>query len=76
MKHLWHLWALALGEKAHKKDDVADRVAIVRTFIFASYLITNCFIVAGVIRQWNKEPAQIIIEGVPDERPEERTNFL
>jgi hypothetical protein len=33
------------------------------------------FIVAGVIRHWNDEPAQIIIEGVPDERPA-RTNFL
>jgi hypothetical protein len=75
MKQLWHLWALALGQKAHKKDDVADRVAIVRTFIFLSYLITNMFIVAGVIRHWNDEPAQIIIEGVPDERPA-RTNFL
>lgn len=53
MKKLWHLWALALGEKAHKKDDVADRVAIVRSIIFTTYLITNCFIVAGVIRHWN-----------------------
>jgi hypothetical protein len=75
MKNLWHLWALALGQKAHKKNDVADRVAIVRTIIFLSYLITNMFIVAGVIRHWNDEPAQIIIEGVPDERPA-RTNFL
>jgi hypothetical protein len=75
MKNLWHLWALAMGEKAHKKDDVADRVAIVRTVIFLSYLITNVFIVAGVIRHWNDEPIQIIIEGVPDERPA-RTNFL
>lgn len=68
-----------MGQKAHKKDDVADRVAIVRTIIFTTYLITNAFIVAGVIRHWNDEPAQIIIEGVPEqhERTEpERTNFL
>ena len=75
MKKLWHLWALALGEKAHKKDDVADRVAIVRTIIFVTYFITNAFIVAGVVRHWNDQPAQIIIEGVPDEQPT-RTNFL
>jgi len=25
----------------------------VRTFIFVTYLITNCFIVAGVIRHWD-----------------------
>lgn len=73
---MWRLWAKALGEKAHKKDHVADQVAIVRTIIFATYLITNCFIVAGVIRHWNDEPAQIIIEGVPDDRPRQQTNFL
>lgn len=32
---------------------MADRVAIVRSIIFTTYLITNCFIVAGVIRHWN-----------------------
>jgi hypothetical protein len=31
---------------------VADRVAIIRTLIVLSYIITNCFIVAGVIRHW------------------------
>lgn len=62
MKKLWHLWALALGEKAHKKDDVADRVAIVRTIIFATYLITNCFIVAGVIRHWNEREIKVEVK--------------
>lgn len=51
---VWRLWAKAIGEKAHKKDQIADQVAILRTVIFATYLITNCFIVAGVIRHWNK----------------------
>jgi uncharacterized membrane protein AbrB (regulator of aidB expression) len=53
MRSLWRLWAKALGEKAHKKDHVADQVAIIRTFILLTYLITNCFIIAGVIRHWN-----------------------
>ena len=52
---MWRLWAKALGEKAHKSDQIADKVAVIRTVIFTTYLITNCFIVAGVIRQWNKE---------------------
>lgn len=52
---MWRLWAKALGEKAHKRDQIADKVAVIRTVIFTTYLITNCFIVAGVIRQWNKE---------------------
>jgi len=53
MRSLWRLWAKALGEKAHKKDHVADQVAIIRTFVLLTYLITNCFIIAGVIRHWN-----------------------
>jgi hypothetical protein len=62
MKHLWHLWALAIGEKAHKKDQVADKVAVVRTIIFTTYLITNCFIVAGVIRHWNSRQINVQVQ--------------
>lgn len=71
LKSLWRVWAKSLGEKAHKSDHVADRVAIVRTIIFLTYLITNCFIVAGVIRHWNKEETiEIIIENaVPEFQP-------
>lgn len=58
---MWRLWAKSLGEKAHKKDQVADKVAVIRTVIFATYLITNCFIVAGVIRHWNDE-THILVE--------------
>ena len=36
---MWKLWSLALGEKAHKRDQVADKVAVLRTVIFATYLI-------------------------------------
>ena len=60
---MWRLWAKSLGEKASKKDHEADRVALIRTFIFTTYLITNCFIVAGVARHWNDKPV-IIIDGV------------
>jgi hypothetical protein len=52
---MWRLWAKALGEKATKNDREADYVAGIRTFLFATYLLTNCFIVAGVIRHWNDE---------------------
>lgn len=58
---MWRLWAKSLGEKAHKKDRVADQIALIRTIIFATYLITNIFICAGVIRHWNDEP-QIFIQ--------------
>ena len=56
---MWRWWAKAIGEKASKCDKESDTVAIIRTFIFASYLITNCFIVAGVIRHWNDVPSEI-----------------
>jgi hypothetical protein len=59
-KTAWRWWAKALGEKASKCDKESDKVAIIRTIIFASYLITNCFIVAGVIRHWNRETKVII----------------
>ena len=54
MKKFWKLWAKALGEKAGKSDKEADLVAIIRTVIVSLYLITNLFIVAGVIRHWNQ----------------------
>jgi len=65
LEQMWKLWSLALGEKAHKKDQVADKVAIIRTLIFATYLITNIFIVAGVLRHWNDETKIYIqVDGV------------
>jgi len=53
MSH-WRVLALALGEKAHPDPRIADRVALVRLTILLSYLITNTFIVAGVLRHWNR----------------------
>jgi len=49
---MWRLWAKALGEKAGNDDNEADRVAIIRSVIIALYLVTNIFIIAGVIRHW------------------------
>jgi hypothetical protein len=50
----WRILAKALGEKAHPDPRIADRVALVRLAVLLSYLTTNTFIVAGVIRHWNK----------------------
>jgi hypothetical protein len=49
---MWRLIAKALGEKAGNCDGEADRIAIIRLVIVASYFITNAFIIAGVIRHW------------------------
>ena len=56
-KNAWRIWAKALGEKASKHDHEADKVALIRTFIFASYLITNIAIVANAWRHWEKQPS-------------------
>lgn len=50
--NIWRIWAKALGEKAGNTDKEADRIACIRTFIVLTYIITNCFIIAGVIRHW------------------------
>lgn len=49
---MWRLWAKALGEKSGNNDDEADKVALIRSLIVLCYIITNLFIVAGVIRHW------------------------
>jgi hypothetical protein len=50
---MWRLIAKALGEKAGTDDQEADKIACIRLIIVLSYILTNCFIVAGVIRHWN-----------------------
>jgi hypothetical protein len=55
---MWRLWCKALGEKATKCDKDADRVALIRTFVFATYLITNIAIVANAVRHWNDIPTE------------------
>jgi hypothetical protein len=49
---MWRLWSKALGEKAGASDREADKVALLRSLIVLSYVITNLFIIAGVIRHW------------------------
>jgi hypothetical protein len=48
----WRLWAKSIGEKAGRTVQEADQVAIIRTVIIITYIVTNCFIIAGVIRHW------------------------
>ena len=52
LKSWWNIWAKALGDKAHADDRFADKVAIIRTLVVLFYIVTNCFIIAGVIRHW------------------------
>ena len=58
---IWRLWAKALGQKASDSDSEADIVAWIRTLILVTYLVTNYFIVAGVVRHWNDDQPLIRI---------------
>ena len=54
MNKLWRIWKYALGSFSDEKTRRYDNyIVLVRTFIFVSYLVTNCFIISGVIRHWN-----------------------
>lgn len=53
MRLLWRIWAKALGEKMGNTDAEADIIASVRTVIVLIYIVTNIFIVAGILRHWN-----------------------
>jgi hypothetical protein len=52
MRKIWRIWAKSLGEKAGATKQEADQVALVRTVIVLGYIVTNMFIIAGVIRHW------------------------
>ena len=60
LKKLWRTWKYALGSFSDEKTKRYDNpVVIVRSIIFVTYLVTNCFIVAGVIRHWGDSPESV-----------------
>ena len=50
---MWRIFAKALGAKEGKHEKEADMVALVRTVILFSYMLTNAFIIAGVVKHWH-----------------------
>ena len=60
MKQLWEIWKYSLGSFSDDKTAPYDNyVALIRTSIFVSYMVTNAFIVSGVIRHWNNRPSDL-----------------
>jgi ATP/ADP translocase len=54
MKRVARIWKYSLGSFSDDKTKPYDNyVAGVRSIIALSYLVTNCFIISGVIRHWN-----------------------
>ena len=57
---IWKTWKYALGSFSDDKTrDYDNVVAIVRTIILFTYLITNAFIISGVIRHWNYDNTEL-----------------
>jgi len=47
---LWKVWKYALGSYSDDKTSPYDNyIAIIRTVIFVSYMVTNAFIITGVL---------------------------
>jgi len=56
MTSVWRIWKYALGSfEDHKTAKYDNTVCLIRSFILITYLTTNIFIVAGVIRHWDKD---------------------
>ena len=54
VKEILLVWKYSLGSFSDSKTEKYDNwIALVRTVIFVSYMVTNSFIVAGVIRHWD-----------------------
>lgn len=74
-KLLYYIYC-ALGEKSHPScDKTADKVAMIRLIITAQILITNFFIIFGVIinttsilRQWNNNEVSSSLSAPKKER--------
>jgi hypothetical protein len=48
----WRIWAKALGQKEGRTNQEADLIATIRTIIVLLYIVTNLFIIAGILRHW------------------------
>ena len=60
MNKLWKVWKYAIGSFSDDKTEPYDNyVAGIRTIIFVSYMVTNAFIVSGVLRHWNDVPSEL-----------------
>ena len=60
MNKLWKIWKYAIGSFSDDKTEPYDNyVAGIRTIIFVSYMVTNAFIVSGVLRHWHDVPSQL-----------------
>ena len=58
MREFLRVWKYSIGsfndDTTHKYDNA---ICIIRTVIMLQLVVTNCFIISGVIRHWDKSPS-------------------
>lgn len=60
---LWKVWKYALGSYSDDKTSPYDNyIAIIRTVIFVSYMVTNAFIITGVLNSLQEVKTPIYAE--------------
>ena len=61
MNRVWNIWKYAIGSFSDDKTEQYDNyVAGIRTIIFVSYMVTNAFIISGVMRHWDKDTCSLV----------------
>lgn len=65
MKTVWRLICCALGPKSGRTDQESNIIAAIRFLFVLQVLITNCFIIAGVIRHFNDVPVSQVSTSSP-----------
>ena len=76
MREVLKIWKYSLGSFSDDKTEPYDNyVVLIRSIIFVSYLITNCFIISGVVRHWNppEQTPKYLNKVSVDEQPLERS---
>ena len=68
VKKFLKIWKYSLGSFSDEKTAPYDNyVAGIRTIIFVSYMVTNAFIVSGVIRHWdNRQTVPLVNHAIDD----------
>ena len=67
-KKFLKIWKYSLGSFSDEKTAPYDNyVAGIRTIIFVSYMVTNIFIISGVIRHWdNRQTVPLVNHSIDD----------
>ena len=45
-------WAKAIGDKSGRDNKEVDIIAVIRTGVIIIYIVTNIFLIAGIVRHW------------------------